>query len=149
LLKISPLTAAVPCNLTLLAWIVPLKAPWTALLRHDLALDFGALAADCTALKNRGIKIAMLYATYLALPTNALYMTWINPFNPGPYGPSINSKIAKNMEACASPGFYFEVSPTDGIAQAMTALFPEGRAVGAADQIIFKASPAASRWRRR
>jgi hypothetical protein len=27
------------------------------------------------------------------------------------------------MEACASPGFYFEVSPTQGIAEAMNALF--------------------------
>jgi hypothetical protein len=27
------------------------------------------------------------------------------------------------MQACASEGYYFEVSPTDGISQAMTALF--------------------------
>jgi Flp pilus assembly protein TadG len=79
--------------------------------------------AGCTALKDRGIKIAVLYTTYLALPTNAWYMTWIDPFNPGPYGPSVNSKIAQSMQACASPGYYFEVSPTDGISQAMTALF--------------------------
>jgi len=79
--------------------------------------------ANCTTLKNRGIKIAVLYTTYLALPTNSWYMTWINPFNPGPYGPSVNSKIAANMQACASPGFYFEVSPTDGISQAMASLF--------------------------
>lgn len=77
----------------------------------------------CTALKNRGIQIAVLYTTYLALPTNAWYMSWIDPFNAGPYGPSPNSEIAQNMQACASPGFYFEVSPTDGISQAMTALF--------------------------
>ena len=79
--------------------------------------------ADCTALKDRGIKIAVLYTTYLALPTNAWYMSWIDPFNPGPYGPSVNSEIAKNMQACASPGYYFEVSPTDGISQAMNTLF--------------------------
>ena len=77
----------------------------------------------CTTIKNRGIKIAVLYTTYLALPTNGWYMSWIDPFNKGPYGPSPNSEIAKNMEACASPGFYFEVSPTDGIADAMKALF--------------------------
>lgn len=77
----------------------------------------------CTAMKNRGIKIAVLYTTYLALPTNSFYMTWIDPFNKGPYGPSVNSKIAENMQSCASPGFYFEVSPTDGIAQAMNTLF--------------------------
>jgi hypothetical protein len=79
--------------------------------------------ANCTAMKSRGIKIAVLYTTYLALPTNAWYMSWIDPFNKGPYGPSPNSQIAINMQSCASPGFYFEVSPTDGISQAMTALF--------------------------
>jgi len=77
----------------------------------------------CTTLKNRGIKIAVLYTTYLALPTNPWYMTWINPFNPGPYGPSTNSQIAQNMASCASPGLYFEVSPTQGISTAMNALF--------------------------
>jgi hypothetical protein len=79
--------------------------------------------ALCTTLKTRGIKIAVLYTTYLALPTNAWYMTWIDPFNAGPYGPSPNSQIAQNMQSCASPGLYFEVSPTQGISQAMTTLF--------------------------
>lgn len=77
----------------------------------------------CTTLKTRGIKIAVLYTTYLALPTNAWYMSWINPFNAGPYGPSPNSQIATNMQNCASPGLYFEVSPTQGISQAMNTLF--------------------------
>jgi hypothetical protein len=79
--------------------------------------------ANCTAIKNRGIKIAVLYTTSLALPTNGWYMSWIDPFNPGPYGPSVNSQIAANMQSCASPGFYFEVSPTDGISLAMNTLF--------------------------
>jgi Flp pilus assembly protein TadG len=79
--------------------------------------------ALCTTIKNRGIKIAVLYTTYLALPTNAWYNSWIAPFNVGPYGPSPNSEIAQNMESCASPGLYFEVSPTQGISQAMTTLF--------------------------
>ena len=80
-------------------------------------------AALCTTIKNRGIKIAVLYTTYLALPTNSWYNTWISPFNAGPYGPSPNSQIAQNMQSCASPGLYFEVSPTQGIADAMNALF--------------------------
>lgn len=79
--------------------------------------------ALCTTLKNRGIKIAVLYTTYLALPTNAWYMSWIDPFNAGPYGPSPNSKIALNMASCATPGLFFEVSPTQGISDAMNALF--------------------------
>ncbi|QWG23248.1 pilus assembly protein [Bradyrhizobium sediminis] len=79
--------------------------------------------ALCTTIKNRGIKIAVLYTTYLALPTNSWYNKWIAPFNVGPYGPSPNSEIANNMASCASPGLFFEVSPTQGIAEAMNALF--------------------------
>lgn len=79
--------------------------------------------ALCDTLKTRGVKIAVLYTTYLQLPTNSWYMAWIDPFNKGPYGPSPNSEIAQNMEACASPGLYFEVSPTQGISDAMNALF--------------------------
>ncbi|WP_075291598.1 TadE/TadG family type IV pilus assembly protein [Pararhizobium arenae] len=68
----------------------------------------------CTALKNKGYKIAVLYTTYLPLPTNNWYNTWIAPFQ---------SQIGSNMEACASSGLYFEVSPTEGITEAMEALF--------------------------
>jgi len=68
----------------------------------------------CQPLKNRGIKIAILYTTYLPLPNNAWYNTWIKPFQ---------SQIATKMQACASPGLYFEVSPTQGISDAMNALF--------------------------
>jgi Flp pilus assembly protein TadG len=68
----------------------------------------------CTTIKNRGIKIAVLYTTYLPLPTNAWYNSWIAPFV---------SQIGTNMQNCASPGFYFEVSPTQGISDAMNALF--------------------------
>jgi Flp pilus assembly protein TadG len=79
--------------------------------------------ALCKTLRDKGITVAVLYTTYLALPTNNWYVSWIDPFNQGPFGPSPNSQIAANMQSCASPGYYFEVSPTDGISQAMTALF--------------------------
>jgi hypothetical protein len=84
--------------------------------------------ALCTNIKKRGIRIAVLYTTYLALPTNAWYNSWIAPFNTGPYGPSPNSQIALNMANCASPGLYFEVSPTQGIADAMSNLFKKSLA---------------------
>jgi Flp pilus assembly protein TadG len=77
----------------------------------------------CAPLKSRGVKIAVLYTTYLALPTNSWYNNWIAPFNPGQWGPSPNSEIATNMASCASPVLFFEVSPTQGISQAMNALF--------------------------
>lgn len=70
--------------------------------------------ADCKALKDRGVQIAVLYTTYLPLPTNGWYNTWIKPFE---------TEIGPRMEACASPGLYFEVSPSQGIAEAMEALF--------------------------
>lgn len=70
--------------------------------------------ALCTTIKDRGIKIAVLYTTYLPLPTNGWYNSWIAPFAP---------TIGTRMEECASPGLYFEVSPTQGIADAMNALF--------------------------
>ncbi|MCV9961157.1 pilus assembly protein [Pararhizobium sp. BT-229] len=68
----------------------------------------------CTKLKTRGIKIAVLYTTYLPLPNNDWYKNWIKPFQ---------SEIGTRMQECASPGFYFEVSPTEGIAAAMQELF--------------------------
>jgi Flp pilus assembly protein TadG len=70
--------------------------------------------ATCAAIKARGVRIAVLYTTYLPLPTNGWYNSWIKPFQ---------SEIATRMQTCASPGLYFEVSPTQGIADAMNALF--------------------------
>ena len=68
----------------------------------------------CKPLKDRGVKIAILYTTYLPLPSNNWYNSWIKPFQ---------NEIPTRMAACASPGLYFEVSPTEGIADAMKALF--------------------------
>jgi hypothetical protein len=68
----------------------------------------------CKALKDRGIKIAVLYTTYLPLTNNDWYNTWIKPFQ---------SEIGSRMQACATPGLYFEVSPSQGIETAMKALF--------------------------
>lgn len=68
----------------------------------------------CQPLKNQNIKIAILYTTYFPLPTNPWYNQWIAPFQ---------SQIGTNLQTCASPGLYFEVSPTQGISDAMNALF--------------------------
>ena len=68
----------------------------------------------CKPLKNQNIKIAILYTTYFPLPTNPWYNQWIAPFQ---------SQIGPNLQTCASPGLYFEVSPTQGISDAMNALF--------------------------
>lgn len=68
----------------------------------------------CDTLKAEGYTIAVLYTTYLALPTNDWYNTWISPFQ---------GQIGPRMQSCASPGLFFEVSPTGGISDAMATLF--------------------------
>jgi Flp pilus assembly protein TadG len=68
----------------------------------------------CTTVKNRGIRIAVLYTEYLPLPTNSWYNSWIKPFQ---------DQIAPNMQGCASPGLYFQVTTDDDISAAMEKLF--------------------------
>lgn len=68
----------------------------------------------CTTVKNRGIRIAVLYTQYLPLPTNSWYNTYIAPFQ---------SQIAGNMQSCASPGLYTAVTTDGDISAALTALF--------------------------
>ncbi|MGY2047202.1 TadE/TadG family type IV pilus assembly protein [Methylobacterium sp. JK268] len=70
--------------------------------------------AGCQALKDRGFRVAVLYTTYLPLPTNDWYNSFIAPFA---------DQIPMNMQACASPGLFWPVSPSDGIADAMRNLF--------------------------
>jgi Flp pilus assembly protein TadG len=68
----------------------------------------------CTTIKNRGIQIAVIYTTYLPLPTNSWYTTYISPFQ---------DQIGPNLQNCASPGFFFEVSTDQDISSALTQLF--------------------------
>ena len=68
----------------------------------------------CTTIKNRGIRIAVLYTVYLPLPTNKWYMDNISSFQPN---------IESNMQSCATPGLFFEVNVDGDISAAMSALF--------------------------
>ncbi|MBS0242427.1 MAG: hypothetical protein JSS20_09635 [Proteobacteria bacterium] len=68
----------------------------------------------CTGLKSRGVKIAILYTTYLPLPTNPYYNAHVAPWV---------GTISPKLQACATPGYFFEVSPSQGISDAMSALF--------------------------
>jgi Flp pilus assembly protein TadG len=83
----------------------------------------------CTTIKNRGIKIAILYTEYLQLIANAAtgiqktdswYMSWVDKYDePTPS----TGTIAKNLQACASPGFYSNVTSGGDITGALTSLF--------------------------
>ena len=78
--------------------------------RHQSVMD----PAACTTIKNRGIRIAVLYTEYLPLPTNNWYNTYIAPFQ---------AQIGPTLQNCASPGLYFEVKTDQDISSAMIALF--------------------------
>jgi hypothetical protein len=70
--------------------------------------------AQCQTLKDRGIKIAVLYTPYLPVTSNSFYNSWVAP---------ISSSIPTKLQSCASPGFYFQITPTQGISDAMQAMF--------------------------
>jgi Flp pilus assembly protein TadG len=68
----------------------------------------------CTTIKNRGIKIAVLYTDYLAVPANSWYESWIAP---------IQSDISPAMQACATPGLFYDAAIGADLGQALSALF--------------------------
>ena len=80
----------------------------------------------CTTIKNRGIKIAILYTEYLQLKTpnvpvtDSWYMSWVDPYDTPS---SSTGTIATNLQACASPGFFSDVQTGGDIAGALKDLF--------------------------
>jgi hypothetical protein len=68
----------------------------------------------CDVIKQRNIRIAVLYTPYLPVTNNSFYNQWVGP---------ISSQIPIKLQSCASPGFYFEITPTQGINEAMQAMF--------------------------
>jgi len=75
----------------------------------------------CTTMKNKGILVAVLYTSYLPLPasgvgSNSWYNQWIAPFQ---------SQIGPNMQSCASPGLFFQVTTDGDITAAMQTLFQQ------------------------
>lgn len=68
----------------------------------------------CTTIKNRGIRIAVLYTTYVPITIS----NWYNG-----HVASYQSSIATSLQSCASPQLYFEVQSGGDISAAMTTLF--------------------------
>lgn len=75
---------------------------------------------NCTTIKNRGIRIAILYTEYLQLPTNSWYNQNISQFN---NPTSSTGTIATNLQSCASPGLFADVTTGGDISTALTNLF--------------------------
>jgi Flp pilus assembly protein TadG len=78
--------------------------------------------ATCTAIKNRGIKIAVLYTVYYPLDSGGMgswYDNHIYEFQPNgvdQVGPSL-------QQNCASPGLYYQVQVGENISAALVTLF--------------------------
>lgn len=53
----------------------------------------------CDAIKAQGVRVGVIYTTYFELPKNGFWRSKVKPFN---------HKIGPNLEACASPGWFFE-----------------------------------------
>jgi hypothetical protein len=68
----------------------------------------------CTTIKNRGIKIAILYTDYLPVTANSWYNTYIAP---------IQSDVGPALQACASPGLFYDAAIGADLGQALSSLF--------------------------
>jgi hypothetical protein len=73
----------------------------------------------CATIKNRGIRIAVLYTEYLPLNTsgsgsNGWYTSYVAP---------IQANIGTQLQNCASPGLYYEVTTDGDISAALADLF--------------------------
>jgi Flp pilus assembly protein TadG len=68
----------------------------------------------CTAIKNRGIKIAVLYTEYLPVTTNAFYNSTVKNFQ---------SNIGPALQACATPGLFYDATFDTDLGAALSQLF--------------------------
>jgi hypothetical protein len=84
-------------------------------------------ASRCTAIKNKGIRIAVLYTTYTPLENN-WYQQAVEPYlgysgSTVPYFTSTSDKLAAAATACASTGLFYQVSTDGDVSAALVALF--------------------------
>jgi Flp pilus assembly protein TadG len=68
----------------------------------------------CTTIKDRGIRIAVLYTDYLPVTANAWYNQWIAPIQPD---------IGPALQACASPGLFYDAAIGSDLGAALAKLF--------------------------
>jgi hypothetical protein len=87
--------------------------------------------ARCLAIRNRGIRIAVLYTVYVPLE-NAWWQQQVETYlgysaGAVPYinNSTVTDKIATAAAACASPGLYYQVSTDGDISAALAHLFQE------------------------
>lgn len=67
----------------------------------------------CNDVKALGIRVGVIYTTYYELPSNKFWRRKVKPFN---------DQIGPALEACASPGWFFEAEEADDIDAALRRL---------------------------
>jgi hypothetical protein len=72
-------------------------------------------ASSCTALKNKGINLAVIYTTYLPM-NNTYYTSEVQP---------LANNIAPALQSCATSGLYFEATDATGIVNAFSSIFAQ------------------------
>ena len=74
--------------------------------------------ANCTTLKNRGIKISVLYIPYQPIQNPTTFSN-----SEDFYANANIPAIPASLQSCASPGFYFTANTPQDITNALTAMF--------------------------
>ncbi len=77
-------------------------------------INAGTSTNYCSTIKGRGIKIAVLYTEYLPVPANSFYVGNVEPFQPN---------IGPALQACASPGLFYDAAIGSDLSQALATLF--------------------------
>jgi hypothetical protein len=86
----------------------------TNLIRLIQPINGGTSHNYCTDIKNKGIKIAILYTEYLPLPENSFYVSNVAPFQ---------ANIGPALQACASPGLFYDAAIGDDLSTGLSTLF--------------------------
>ena len=74
----------------------------------------GAGVDYCAQIKAKGVKIAILYTEYLAVPSNSFYQSRVAPFQ---------STIDDKLQACASPNLFYKAAIGANLGAALSTLF--------------------------
>src|ERR1700690_3597358 len=64
-------------------------------------INAGSSTNYCSEIKARGIKIAILYTEYLPVTVNSYYDQYVEPIQPD---------LGSALQACASPGLYYDAA---------------------------------------
>jgi Flp pilus assembly protein TadG len=79
----------------------------------------------CTKIKNRGIRIAIIYTQYLPVTNDGWYNNFDNSGKGLGWLQTPTDQVATALQSCASPGLYYEVTTNGDISSAMSSLFQE------------------------